>query len=248
MKTNFRLSMAAALALGVAFAGANAFAGHAYKGENFKGEMTQTVAAPCPVDKLLKDGFYLGAEVGYDAYRIRESFDLNPGIALSGSNSTSATGFNGGLMLGYAQDMSDVFRLGGEIFVRHSTADNTDHLAAGVSTSSTKLEANNSYGVSLMPGIKLSNSAVVFAKVGYVRTDLKGTATYSNSGLESRETASQWVNGIEYGVGMEIAATDNVSLRGDYTYANYNNWHTSSLSRFSPSNNSFNLGVIYHFA
>ncbi len=225
------------------------FAAGNYKGENYKGE---AMAAPCPVEKPLKDGFYVGAQVGYDAYRASESYNVANGtLAASGSNTINATGWVGGLFAGYGQYFQDLYYLAGEVLVNTSGASQSNNgtftSGATTVTANNKFSANTSYGIRLLPGVKLNNSALLYIPLGYMSASLKGTQNVSNGTLSASTSKSQYSGAFVYGIGIETAIYENFSLRGEYTHTNNNSFSSDGV-KWSPSDNQFMLGLLYHFA
>lgn len=225
------------------------FAAGNYKGENYKGE---AMAVPCPVEKPLKDGFYVGAQVGYDSYRAAESYNLANGtLAANGSNTINATGWAGGLFAGYGQYFQDAYYLAGEILVNTSGASQSNNgtfTSAGTSVATNnKFSANTSYGVRLLPGIKLNNSALLYIPLGYISTSLKGTQSISSGALGASGSKSQYSGAFVYGIGIETAIYENFSLRGEYTHTNNNSFSTGGV-KWTPYDNQVMLGLLYHFA
>lgn len=241
-----------------------------YKGEaNFKAE----VPPPCPPIMMLHDGFYVGIGGGYDSYRVHqetndEFVDLPGGaIALSGTNSLnhSATGWMGGVFAGYGHYF-DWFYLGVEINANTSDAETSWNAnASDTSAYNVDLEARTSYGIALLPGIKVNDSSLLYVRLGYLRSNFKASETYTNvyfnPNVSISQSDSDWRNGFNYGVGIETYVAENVSVRGEYTHTSYNSDTISqsvqnaagtsqfnSTSKFEPSNNEFMLSLMYHFA
>lgn len=247
-----------------------------FKGENFKAE----VPPPCPPIMMLHDGFYVGAGVGYDSYRFHNTTDfsefdtsVSPQV-LTESNSSSwnesATGWMGGLFVGYGHYF-DYFYLGAEINASTSGANST-FTATGSDTSGTwsdsatiKVKARTSYGIAVLPGIKVNDSTLLYARLGYLRTNFKGSADFGELDGADVDTisgsTSNWINGFNYGVGIETYIAEDVSVRGEYTYTSYNSKSANATlvdapdsvtfatnSKFKPSNNEFMLSLLYHFA
>lgn len=230
---------------------ATATAGN-YKGD-YKGE-----AAPCPQPLMLKDGFYLGAQLGYDSYRVRvsRSTTFNT-VAFTGNPVMNATGFVGGLFGGYGMYYNNLYYLGGEIFVNDSGASQaqTESVtnATGTGTTYTKTGAGTSYGISLLPGLKLNDSTLGYIRLGYNRADIQGTETLTAGGVSTNSGSNwNWEGGFNYGLGIESAIAQNISLRTEFTHTSYGSFSSSlvgaSGSSFNPSDNQFMLGLIYHFA
>jgi outer membrane immunogenic protein len=235
MKLN-RISLAIITA--AALCTSSAMAGH-YKGEeNYK----PMAAAPCN-EKVLHDGFYLGGQVGYDSYRTRANIGgtaANPAL--------SATGFVGGLFAGYGQYFSDFYYLGAEIFADYSNASSTFNATdGGTDTVSLKHTAYGSYGISLLPGLKVNTSTLAYLRLGYNTSRLKGQDSANGVYGSGSVSKSNWSNGFNYGIGLETAVYQNWSVRGEYSHTDYSSFRTP-VTKYSPSNNQFMVGVLYHFA
>ena len=123
MKKQLRLSL---ISSAVLLAATTACFAGSYKGENYKGE----AVAPCPTPLMIKDGFYLGAQLGYDSYRIRNSVSANtvapdPAESFNTNPALNATGWVGGIFGGYGQYFNEMYYLAGELFVNGSGASST---------------------------------------------------------------------------------------------------------------------------
>ncbi|VVC75663.1 hypothetical protein AQUSIP_09530 [Aquicella siphonis] len=245
--------------------------------ENFKGEANfkAEVPPPCPPVMMLHDGFYVGVGVGYDSYRIHQSsnvdfVDVASNSVLDSSSlalNHSATGWMGGLFAGYGRYF-DWFYLGAELNANTSNADTTwtSSTTVGDPDSSyyAKMKARTSYGVALLPGIKVNDSSLFYARLGYLRSNFKVTETYTNvfdANTATTRSSSDWRNGFNYGVGIETYVAENVSVRGEFTHTSFNSTSVSqsitsadnttrlaSNSKFKPSNNEYMLSLLYHFA
>jgi len=245
------LFYAGATAAALLFASTSGFAAANYKGEVYKGEP----AAPCPVEKALKDGFYAGIQVGYDSYRAVNSYsvvDTTGVLKANGSNAMNATGWAGGLFAGYGQYFQDAYYLAAEILVNTSGAsqsnNNTITLSGAGGTINSKFSANTSYGIRVLPGIKLNTSSLLYIPLGYMSASLKGTANAtSTTGLAANSSKSSYQGGFVYGIGIETAIYENFSLRGEYTHTNYNSISNGGI-KWSPYDNQVMLGLLYHFA
>jgi len=224
-----------------------------YKGEaNFKAE----VPPPCPPILLLNDGFYIGVGLGYDSYRTHTNFG---GRDDDGSSSFSAnqnaTGWMGNIFAGYGRYF-DWFYLAGELHAATSNASTSMNFSTmdtegDFANASANFKARTTYGISIIPGVKVNDSSLLYVRAGYVRTNSKasisGAAGTPDSIIRFDDSNSRWTNGGMYGVGVETAVAPNVSVKAEYTYTSYNNVNTN-FGRFSPSNNEFVLGLLYHFA
>lgn len=214
-----------------------------FAGGNYKGESYKDMPAPCPVEKGLRDGFYIGAQVGYDSYRVRENqSDTIGGVAISSNPAVNAIGFVGGVLAGYGQYVNDYLYLGAEIFINGSDAEENH----SVNTYNAKVTANTAWGISFLPGYKLNNDSLLYVRLGYNQTQLKvqeSTATLAGS---KTNTSS----GFNYGLGIETMLYQNWSVRAEYTHTNYNSFTSGGpfSSKISPSDNQGMFAVLYHFA
>ena len=280
------VAVTAASLLMVSTAGIAAHKSHrtAAQQENFKGEANfkAEVPPPCPPIMMLHDGFYIGVGVGYDAYKVHTSGDLVVNdigvpaapVLLATSESSfnnSATGWMAGIFAGYGRYF-DWFYLGAEINASTTNADSTssysstDFTDADSSSGTVELEARTSYGIALLPGIKLNDSSLLYVRLGYLRTDFKASANFNEVDGAGVTTANfsgsdnEWRNGFNYGVGIETAVAENVSIRGEYTHTNYNTESVNGTftdstgtiqgsfdNKYDVSNNEFMLSLLYHF-
>lgn len=222
---------------------------------NFKGETNFKDAVPCPAVPTLNGGFYVGAQAGYDSYRIRESRSgLNGAGTVNASGTTvhNATGWLGGLFLGYGDYLSQTFYLGGEIFGNFSNAEAARHYTATtVATGATlngygKVEVKGNYGLSIIPGYKINDTTLGYLRLGWNWARVKGTATYSDSAVPANNFTygggTSTNNGFAWGLGMETKLVDNWSVRTEYNHTYFN-----SRNSFDGSDNQYSVGILYHF-
>lgn len=225
-----------------------------YKGEaNYKGEM----AVPCPAPVTLKDGFYLGGQVGYDSYRVRHNVDVTAPAVLTANPVLNATGWVGGLFLGYGQYFNDLYYLAGELFGNYSGADTSYSINTPAVNYTAKYEARGTWGLAVLPGIKLNDTSLAYVRLGYNWTSLKGKASAVNVDTAGTVSASNTKtrSGFNWGFGLETLVYENWSVRTEYNHT-YLNSHSNSFgnavatgtSKFSPSDNQVMVGLLYHFA
>jgi opacity protein-like surface antigen len=231
-----RLS-ALCLAVSTVLVSAACYAGHGnYKGENYKGEAMPV----CPPPPMLMDGFYVGVQAGYDTYRVRAVSDL-------ANVPVNDSGWEGGLFVGYGKyfDPSNyAFYLGGEIFGNYNNSSETINVLGPVYSATFK--ARGSYGVALLPGIRLNNTTLGYVRLGYNWASLKGSENFASGAATGSKTHTS--NGFNFGVGIETLLVDDWSLRGEFSHTYYSDFTSSFGTTFKPSDNLFTLGLIYHFA
>lgn len=226
-----------------------------YKGEGF------AAPAPCPTVNALKDGFYVGLQGGYDSYNVRQSGSSTrtnaDGVvnATSSSQTHNPNGWVGGALVGYGQYF-ETFYLGAEAMINASSAETSGNSALSSSdadstatiTANTNFKVNSSYGLALLPGVKLNDSTLGYIRLGYNWANMKAKVNFVDSTAPESTIAASKSNtqgGWVYGLGMESAFYQNFSARAEYSYTDYNSFNAGGSS-FSPSDNQFMLALIYH--
>lgn len=241
-----------------------------YKGD-YKGE-AMPAPAPCPQPLLLRDGFYLGAQVGYDAYRVRATSNTNTaftGVAgVAGANYSAnpvvaSNGFAGGIFGGYGMYWNNWYYLGAEVFFNGSAASQAQNISTtvnGVAVANTrsvyeKVSTGASWGISVLPGLKVNDSTLTYIRLGYNQAKLKGQSTYTTSstapgsvGISNYASKNTWQGGFNYGLGIETAVYPMVSVRSEYSHTGYNSFSDNNGTRYSASDNQMMVSLIYHFA
>lgn len=195
MKKSLRLSSICLSVIAASLLATPGFA-HVHKAEhhNYKGERME---APCPPPcGMLHDGFYVGGQVGYDSYRIHESFsaggpfvvaaeDMFPAVSGSASffaeRTLNGTGVMGGLFAGWGMTFANAWYLGAEIFANDSAAKSTTRVDADVTVFpfvadaelETTVQADWSYGITINPGYRINCGTVGYIKLGWQAHRLK---------------------------------------------------------------------------
>lgn len=142
------------------------------------------------------------------------------------TNTSKISNFRGmpvSLFAGYGADMGQGFYLAGEIFVTPVTAN----------ISNNGLRSTYNYGISIIPGLMLSDHTMFYGRVGILRTHF--IPTFANSAT---------VTGGQLGLGIETSLTQNWDLRGEYDFV-----ASKSLggSQGSPRSDIATLGLVYKF-
>jgi hypothetical protein len=228
---------------------------------NYKG----VVAKPCHYPLHLRDGFYIGAQAGYDSYRTRVSSNVAfpavgviPGGSYVANPVINSLGFVGGFFTGWGELWSDFWYTGAEIFINGSSATQSlNVVTSGPTDGSVSAYANIktdlSWGISVIPGVKYSDSTLLYARLGYSQAKLRGqsTETAAISGVGSagfQFSKKQFVGGMSYGVGIETAIFTGTSLRTEYNHYGYNTFSDPSGTNYGASNNQLMVSLVYHFA
>ncbi len=120
-------------------------------------------------------------------------------------------------------DAFDCFYLAGEVFIVPFTLGISETNTFRPESASTTYQ----YGLSLLPGLLLTESVVAYLRAGYVATRFWG--------LDATKSGGQ------FGVGLQSDITHNWSLRGEYTFTAYSG--VSAIG--SPRTDQFGIGFIY---
>jgi len=214
-----------------------------------------------PMASTMHD-FYVGAGVSRDFgtfnFQTTEYDSLGSGQILDTTNTDfGKDGWNGDLFGGLGFTFQDHYYLAGEIFGSISNVKATSSYTAlqsnGVVVSATPIELKlrHSYGVSLIPGLKLNDSTMLYGRVGWIRS--RFGITLSN-GVQSIDNNTS-KNGLQLGVGLNTMVTNNVSARMEYDWNDYGkisqNIYTNSVLTdnltVKPRVDQLKLAVIYHF-
>lgn len=214
--------------------------------------------------KPLYDGLYVGGQVGFDFAFIKSNF---AGVAdtigdfFVDNHSKAVTGFIGGGFVGYGRTFDNLLYLGVEFFGNGANATETDNSAviAGDTgdilgfTESVSVKGN--YGISFLPGIKLNDSTLAYARLGYHwgRVSVDESVIFSDTPTGLPRTVipfnySSTRGGFNYGLGIETAIVRNFSVRGEVNHTDYRSFNTNIGTNIKVLDNQAMVGLIYHFA
>jgi len=178
-------------------------------------------------------------------------------------------GWNGQIFVGIGWTFQDHWYAGFEAFgsISDQKAEGTwtefDFERSGFpSTVSKKFELEHSYGISFIPGVKISDSTMLYGRIGWVRSEFDIRDTFAFPAFPVLNTAIRTEdseNALQLGIGLETMVTNNVSARIEYTWAEYDKLHGGAKSgalqgnfvcrnvSVEPTVNEARLDVIYHF-
>lgn len=225
------------------------YGGQVYTSELYQGPIEAPGYFPSGV-RSLHDGFYMGLQVGYDSYKMRSNIDtvINGVSQFQQNTELNAVGLSYTLLGGFGKVFDDPLYLGFEFFYNDSQANITQNIGYFQGQNgiyNIKSVILGTYGVNIMPGIKLGERTLLFLKGGYTRLDAKTYETSAVLGVNNAQ--SNGANGIDYGLGLEVAIYKIWSLRGEYTHVNFEHFTTQVGTQITPSNNQFMFGVVFHF-
>jgi outer membrane immunogenic protein len=230
--------------------------------------------APEPVVAGPVHNCYVGVAVSRDFAHFKfendENFDFGPTFITTARNADLGNdGWDGQINLGYGGVFQDHYYLGAEIFgevsnvkakfgegvvgvtnVTSPTGVVTTNAAAVGFDGTVKLRYE--YGIALIPGVKVSDSTMLYGRIGWVRGKFRANVNpfvvSASTGiipsvnvlnLESNHTS----NGLQLGIGLETMVTNNCSVKVEYDWDRYSN--TFGISH--PTVDKALVGVAYHF-
>lgn len=159
-----------------------------------------------------------------------------------GSTDLGSDGWNGELNAGLGWVFQDHYYLGAEIFGTVSSAEIKSNAAVDGISANSKFEYKYSYGIDFVPGVKISDSTMLYGKVGYVRGEFDTRANATVFGQTFSAKQDKGLNGLQLGIGLETMITNNVSTKIEYDWNNY-----EKINGVRPNVDSVKLGVAYHF-
>ncbi len=165
------------------------------------------------------DGAYIGAQIGFGKTSAVAKYDPGTSGNAAFSGSDSANGLNGGIFAGYGKIINDKFWLGGELAYSRSSADYSD----GDGTVSLSIEQNETWEIGLRSGYLVQDDVLIYGRLGFVKTKFDLNATDGTNSFSGSET----LNGVRFGLSGERIVKDNLSLRLEASYTNYEDYSVS---------------------
>lgn len=179
---------------------------------------------------------YVGVGLGVNDSQTKIS-DSNSSVSKFGARSALLNVF-----AGYGALVSQNIYLGGEVFFNGTsgqakvTEDNGDY---------SKLTTKNSYGISFIPGVMVTDHTMAYLRAGVVRGQFRAQALDETLGYAAQTNN---LTGGQVGLGMQTSLSQNVDLRGEYVYTGYHSYTIKGTStKVSPSTDQFNLALLYKF-
>lgn len=178
------------------------------------------------------DGSYIGGAVALNKSKTGAS--ITPAVT---TTLESKDKVGGGIYAGYGTQMEQLYLgIEGGFYLNGNPSPT---LSFG--TTNTGIKSRNTFDISGRVGF-VANQALIYGTGGFTSTKFEtiGLPTKSDKRLE----------GIRYGGGIEFALTPQMSIRGEYTHANYQEWNVVSGAttiNFDPSEHRFLLGASLRF-
>ncbi len=200
---------------------------------------------------VMAEGFYVGGQAGMsaDTSKVESYYSANNKVE---HENLGKNAFGGGVFAGYSMDLDGT-----------SVALEVDYLLGDAKTESkktepagntleTSLKRKDSYSVSALAGVSLTNDLTLYGRLGYtqskfnVEQKLNTTVQYDDS---------KSVGGLTLGIGASYQLDQNLSVRADYRYVDYGKVKVDAKStagftkefEADPSQQVFLVGVQYSF-
>lgn len=211
------------------------------------------VATRSPVELR---GLYAGAHLGHGTLGTeltgthRDSGGLEGPFDFTGDFANA--GFTGGFFAGYGHTFNRVY-VGLELDAEASNLGWYHERQTGGDSDGGRdfaVEKRGSYGAALRVGYALDNGALLYGRVGTVRTRFN---TIYEKGAANWIDRSDTLDGTRIGLGAEIPASDKAFVRMDYSHTRYNDpvsfvtahggGANSDAMRFENAETLFRLGL-----
>jgi outer membrane immunogenic protein len=179
------------------------------------------------------EGFYAGGQAGYSSINVEVS-----AVGL-GSADETMDGFGGGGFIGFGGTNGSLYgSIQAEVgYDGAEWSETSGGLTVGVETQLT-------YGVGFRVGGVVADNLLIYGRVGWVRTNAEGTVTLAGVGSASDD---EDFDGLRIGGGVEAMLADNIGVRGEYTYTQYEEPSNPSGLDWDINQHLFRVGVAYYF-
>lgn len=164
----------------------------------------------------------------------------------------SGVGVFGTIFAGYGLNYK-IFYLGAEVNGDLSSTDfRSDNKEFSHQTFAyTRYRMRNSFGVSALPGVLITDSTLLYGRFGYANGNLRVYTTDP-----SLANINRHLSGFRYGVGLNHVLTQQLSMRVEYSHVSYENTRmhvfepfgaVAKNTRIRPDTGEVEFGLVYHF-
>ncbi|GEM_PF-1139423 len=190
------------------------------------------------------DGPYIGAQIGFGKTSANGNYEPGTSGNTAFSDSDSMSGLNGGIFAGFGKSINDKFWLGGEVAYSRSNADYSESDGSVTAT----LEQNQTLEIGIRPGYLVQDDTLIYGRLGFVKTKFDLNVTDGTNSFSDGET----LNGVRLGLGAERIVKDNISLRIDASFTNYEDYSISDSAtqeKFTVDSDEilFRIGTSFRF-
>jgi len=189
-------------------------------------------------------GAYFGVQVGHDAFEVKAK-GTDIGGATVSADGLSGNGAVGGVYAGYDVAVGSGF-VGVEAAADYSGAGIAIGATDGASTVAASVKARETFSVAARLGLTVASGTGLYAKLGYADTRFRTSITDGSTVLADSRAKGAFV----YGGGIETSLTDSLSLRGEFTVADYGSAGLNEefgTNGIKVSNSRTSVGLAYRF-
>lgn len=162
----------------------------------------------------------------------------------------SDNNFIGQISGGYSRSFGQ-FNLGGSVFyiLGDQKAGAMGYNSPGIGT--IEFKGKNTWGLSIEPGYMFYESALVYAKIGYVDSKVNGSDNWTSGGLAHSSAFDESVHGYSYGAGVKVRFSPNLYGIAEIQQINYRSktWTYSNGYQVAVKPNALTgvIGIGYKF-
>jgi opacity protein-like surface antigen len=186
------------------------------------------------------DGLYLGIDGAYEKYDVKVQLpdtgviELAPGL--------DAKGAAAGFFIGYSQ-ANGRFNLAIELGYGYSFVKDGAPSNPIFTFDRYDLAGGHTFNLSLLPGYKITPAITLYGRVGVSTTQNKEEFTTGAVLVTYNEFRSIF----EYGAGLEINMTDDISVRAEYLRLEAKPRLLVNDRKLITDREKFKLGFVFHF-
>lgn len=207
------------------------------------------------------NGFYIGVGAGPEYADFSQIANIRPGNVdnVNDTDHKSGQGAFGSLFVGIDRDLNGCnlcdlrFYLAGEANFNISSLEfhSTNNEFAHHHFVTTKYKLPYNFGLSVLPGFWYMDNTLFYARLGYVLSNFK-----VETGDTSLQNVNRTINGFRLGAGLRRKIGTQLSVRFEYSYADYENTnlftldrgsHTPKKTAISPTTGEVMFGIVYDF-
>lgn len=184
-----------------------------------------------PVSFANQTRFYTGLGFGGDFvnYKLSDVRFASPPFDLI---QLGNRGWSANIFGGVGITFNNLFYLGAEIFASHSDNDVTDGPAS--------LEENQSFGIGVMPGVKLNPLTLLYGKLAWLQTNFSFSNAHELDFNKNERTA-------RVGIGIEYQFLPQLNFRVEYDHDRYKQFQIIENVKIKPSSDEVYFSVSYNF-
>lgn len=218
------------------------------------------------VQPVYFDGWFAGVGAGIehltsDTYNTVAGNEGDEHFAFGFHNELGDTNPDVGILAGFGKVFQNTYYLGGEVFGRysHATIDSINN--TNILTLTSHLTTDYAYGGALRLGYQPSVKTLIYVLAGVESAKLdQHVSKVDDKGEGNAYDFTKQAIAFMPGVGIETMLTDHVSLRGQYTYADYPSFSRDEALIFSDKNKGgsvsdkvntkrglYELDLVYHW-